>query len=216
MIVTRFAQSALALSLFITLAEPELAVADIVYNVSHSFAANDAGAGTIDITGTITTDGTLGSIGVSNLTMWDLAFSNPGGTQPTFHLTESNSVVDISGGASLTATATTLDFTVPVPAFLEFPQIAFLDLIGGPDISWIYLAQNFGTPFFETSVTLDTDGNGPLAFTRHLTTIDPMLEPEMGDLTGGAGVQGVPEPASLSICFLGAVGLAGLGYRRRK
>ena len=196
--------------------------ATIIYNVSHSFAANgplNLGAGTIDIGGTITSDGTLGAISTANLVSWNIDFSNPGGTQTTFNLTQANSMFNIAGGASLTATATTLDFTVPVDPGFGFPQINLFDTVGGPDISWSYLGQNFLAPgaFLEIEVILDSDGNGALPFTQHKTTIDPHTTPFMGDLTGGAGVGSpVPEPSTLTLLGIGAFALVGYGRRRRQ
>lgn len=206
--VKNLVRMALVWGAFWTLSQQ--AAADIIYEVDETFSANDAGAGLIRIMGTITTDGTLGTLGQANLVDFGLEFSNPGGAQPSYTLTPANSIVDISDGAYLSATANQLDFVVPIPAvqFSTFPQILFSDNVGGPDISWRILSQDFGTPDAEIRVQLDTDGNGPLANTVHLTSINPML----GPVTYVASTQVVPEPGSAGLLlFAGAL----FGWARR-
>ncbi|MCA9136696.1 MAG: hypothetical protein KDB00_08055 [Planctomycetales bacterium] len=197
-----------------------------VYGISHSFLANSVdnlGTGSIDINGTITTDGTLGLLSVSNITAWDLVFSNPGGTQTNFTLNQLNSVLDVSDGASLTATTTSLDFEIPLatPSFATFPTVQFSDSVGGPDILWRIMAEHDGTTHrFFTEVILDSDGNGALPYTRHLTEVFGSTTPLQGNLigsgSGGSGGSGgqVPEPSSLLIWSL--IGFVGMRRTRVK
>lgn len=66
----------------------------------------DQTVGSGSVTGTITTDGTLGTLTASNISAWDLNLAGPGAS---LNLTNSNSALEFVG-ADLSATATDLFF----------------------------------------------------------------------------------------------------------
>jgi hypothetical protein len=88
--------------LFAALGAPTVVRADITYDFDLT-----VGAGSVS--GTITTDGTIGGIGAGNIAGWNLTLAD--GTN-TLVLTPFNSSVTVSGccGGALTATPTDLAF----------------------------------------------------------------------------------------------------------
>jgi len=76
--------------------------ADVTYSVSQSIGA--AGS----VTGSITTDGSTGVLGTSNIVDWNLVLND--GTNPTFTLAGSSNSEEEVIGSDLTATATQLLF----------------------------------------------------------------------------------------------------------
>ena len=94
------------------------ASAAIVYNVNQTVQTGG-------VTGTITTDGTIGSIGSGNITAWNLILS---GGAATFNLTNGNSGVFVTVPSHVTATAQNLffDYDTPNNGYLLF-QVSFGD-----------------------------------------------------------------------------------------
>src|SRR5260370_24568371 len=92
----------IALALSAILAPTALRASDITYTVNQT-----VGAGSV--TGFITTDGTIGTLGTADIVNWDLTLND--GTNPVFVLlgpTSGNNSGEEIAGADLTASATQL------------------------------------------------------------------------------------------------------------
>ena len=166
------------------------ASAAIVYNVNQTVQTGG-------VTGTITTDGTIGSIGSGNITAWNLILS---GGAATFNLTNGNSGVFVTVPSHVTATAQNLffDYDTPNNGYLLF-QVSF----GDATRYWCN-AAGVGTSTCFQGATVTPQSIG-----------DPSLQVE-----ARSGVQiiatagGVPEPAAWALMLAG-FGLTGAAMRRR-
>src|SRR5581483_1130915 len=90
--------------------------APITYNVNQTIGLGG-------VTGTIQTDGTIGTLATGNFTAWDLTLNGDGAT---YHITNADSVVLVVG-TSATATATDISFNYSGGSgdFLLFQQGLF-------------------------------------------------------------------------------------------
>jgi hypothetical protein len=123
-------------------APTQLRADDIQYTVSQSLPAGG-------ITGTITTDGTLGSLALADIVGWNLTITSYSSSET---LTQSNSTV-VSGpvdGLSATSTALTSDFPDATFGYLKFaatsPTEGFVVwVVGNAPGSDGYIAANATT-----------------------------------------------------------------------
>ena len=107
---SRSLSCALFLSVFLS---AESALGAITYNLNHSFpvTGGDAGSATLTVTGTITTDGTLGNIFSNSFTDWSNTFESD--NLPAVTAIPSNSTWDSLNGLSFRATNTELFLRIP-------------------------------------------------------------------------------------------------------
>jgi hypothetical protein len=84
------------------------AAADIIYNVNRTILLGS-------VSGTITTDGTIGTLATNDITNWNLTLNGPGAFP--FNITNLNSGVEVIGN-DLSADATNLTFNFSGPSGL--------------------------------------------------------------------------------------------------
>ena len=165
--------------------------APIMYSVNQTLGAGSA-------VGTITTDGTIGTLASADIVAWSLTL-NDGTNTVLVQNGANNSYAVITGGA-LTATSTDLffnfsgpssDFSIATPGAnpAVWGQLCYTNFSNcwGPAGVGVYNVGGDGQ-----SVYISQAGSHVIA-------------------TGGTSV--VPEPATLTLLGLG---LAGLGFARRK
>lgn len=159
-----------------------------------TYTLNDA-VGSGGITGTITTNGAIGTLSESDLTAWNVIVSD--GTN-AFDLTGTNSTLSV-GGADLSASTTQLLFDFGDVAggylFMQSPQIGE----NGPYACFI---SNF-PGCFETSAivlnsTFGTDGPG-----------NPYAAMTGDQVIGSA----IPEPGTVLLLGMGLAGFLAIGRR---
>ena len=178
------------LTMATALAFASTASAAIVYNVNQTVQAGG-------VVGTITTDGTLGSIGSGNITAWNLNLS---GGAATFNLNNGNSGVFLTVPSHVTATAQNLffDYGTPDNGYLLF-QVSF-----GSGAQYWCNAAGIGTSTCFQGATVTPQ-----------SIFDPSVQVEARtgvQIIATAGA--VPEPAAWGLMLAG-FGLTGAAMRRR-
>ena len=178
------------LTMATALAFASTASAAIVYNVNQTVQAGG-------VVGTITTDGTLGSIGSGNITAWNLNLS---GGAATFNLNNGNSGVFLTVPSHVTATAQNLffDYGTPDNGYLLF-QVSF-----GSGAQYWCNAAGIGTSTCFQGATVTPQ-----------SIFDPSVQVEARtgvQIIATAGA--VPEPAAWALMLAG-FGLTGAAMRRR-
>jgi hypothetical protein len=181
--------------------------APITYAVSE-FNQDPATLKGVGIGGSITTDGTLGSIGLDNIIDWNLIATavDPGaGITIFFNLASTNSELGTAVNITATANALTLGLAGLDPIITP-PGDLFFDA-NGNSIEFSALPPVGGVPartLFEVTGGLDGFGRT----TDGLTFADGKVIPETPTTT--------PLPAALPLFATGLGGLGLLGWRRKR
>jgi len=168
--------------------------AAITYLISDNAGIPSDPQGGLFLTGSITTNGTIGTLSSVNIAAWNLNISGHG---QLVTYTEFNSHFTLTGSA-LTATATALSFNYT--ATLGYSLQFFLDGGTGPGITWM----------------ADGDLRG-----RFALSFDPLVEGEVEFRPGIVSYPvsppaAVPLPAALPLFATGLGVLGLLGWRRKR
>ena len=162
--------------------------ATIVYNVDQTI-----GLGTV--TGTISTNGDLGVLDLSDITAFSLTVSGPGAS---VLLDQGNSII-AGSGTNFSATATSLSFNYGGAAgYLLFQLGQF-----GTGMKYYCNASVEGTCFQGASAI-------PESFNSPSAQVEARGDSQIIGTVGGT----VPEPASWAL-MVGGFGLVGAALRRR-
>lgn len=172
------------------LAASPLAAASIVYNVNQTIADGS-------VVGTITTDGSFGTLAAADVTGFHLTVTGIGASVV---LTDADSIV-VNTGANLTATASKLLFDYSGPAgFLDFQQGPF-----GTGMKYYCNASSLSACLQGASAVPESY-NGPSAQFQARTGLQTIAT--------ATAVGGVPEPATWALALAGFA-LTGSMMRRR-
>jgi PEP-CTERM motif len=176
----------LLLAVLLTVCAPLSLASPVVYSLSDH-------VGTDSISGTITTDGTIGVLASGDITSFILTFSD-GISDVTF--TESPFSIDIEGsGVTASSTSLTIDYGITGNFFLQ-------NVSGGPP----YYCLSGGT-----TICGNLSGSG--AFLDGGNNEMDVSRSGIQDFASIAAVGAVPEPELLSLVGLG---MAAISVARRK
>jgi hypothetical protein len=190
--------------------------APITYTFTPEAAVGGDFGDTYAMTGSVTTDGTIGPILEANILSWSYTVSINGVPTATEHAGAATAQVVMYDGQAV-ATATTLTLAYPnQPDYQDYtgPQITFSE---GTNAN--YYSLNFGTQEYESlspiqyywqtfeSLSHSTLQSSATAHFQVLTTSVLPTEPFVF-------ATAAPEPSSIALLAIGAIGLAALARRR--
>jgi|ERR1035437_8204421 hypothetical protein len=168
--------------------------------VATTYNVSDA-AGSLFLTGSITTDGHIGALLPGNILGWDLTIGGP--SNPSIIMTSSNSTLAIDG-TDLVATSRNLyfDFTDASSEGAFSVQGAISTNLGG----FVYISVGYNL--------LNGSGEPAIAYLQlqdyYPSPITEFRYPSSDQVIATA----VPETATWAMMLLGFTGLGFLGYRR--
>jgi len=174
------------LGLVIALAPSEVN-ADLTYNIDNY--PNLQGGFTLS--GTLTTNGSMGDINATNFSKWDIAINGPGGPN---ELTQLNSSITAN---DLIATATTITLD---PAYVEFNGFTYFSIMYTVNTNGFVEAGDFGGPY--------TAGGFPSGGWNSGF-------PSPYEIASIQSTPVVPEPSAITIAAIGAVAFIAYGWYRR-
>ncbi|MCW6506693.1 hypothetical protein [Lichenifustis flavocetrariae] len=165
--------------------------APITYNINQTIGSGS-------VVGSIGTDGTLGSLGASNVVDWTLTLTSG---MASYVLTSSNSAV-VGSGADLMATSSQLlfDYSGTDGGYLLFQQ----GLYSGNHYYCDAAAGNFAC---SQGATVAPESNSSPSFQNVGLS---------GNVVIGTAVSSVPLPAALPLFGVAVLTLAGLGYGKSR
>ncbi len=173
--------------------------ADMIYNINDT-----VGFGTVS--GTITTNGTLGILVTADIIDWNLSLNNGFGT--TLNLTGPSAITPIEGvevlGNSLTASSTNLSYDFGGTGFFLIQENGL---------------GNGGTYFCEAGFSQATCfAGGESDFPGFAFSADQQFEAHAGDVSIGTAstlsTSPTPEPSSVFLLFTAILGLGLLARKR--
>jgi hypothetical protein len=191
------------LSLVLTFVPARDGRADLTYNI-QSYGSLQMG---YSLTGTITTDGTIGALASTDIIAWTYTISTSGILTPdTESSTAPGSFADITGSGALLASATEL--TMPFPAQVTYDQL----LLGTTGHGFIAWARN----------SIDPPGQPHDLYIaqRQLPEFDLFWDAEAPYPPGIGGANWIiaqaPEPDTLTVAMLTCACIAVVEWTRRR
>jgi PEP-CTERM motif len=178
---------------------PTLA-APITYTLTGDLLGNYEGLGSGALTGTITTDGTIGNLSSSDIVQWtiNIAYGSYSNT-----ITQANSVVGkYTGTSGLSATSTELSFQFSSASgynYFEFSRPSYVSGLYADYVDW--QGSSFGSS--SNNLFASADGVG-YAETSGQTGLQVIAQ-----------VAAVPEPSTWAMMLLGFCGLGFMAYRKK-
>lgn len=160
-----------------------------VYTINRTIGAGS-------VTGSVTTDGTLGALAAANITGWTLTLSEGG---DTFGLTTGNSGLLVNGILTATATQLLFDFAAPGRVLFQTPAA---DDLGNP----FWCLEGFATDCAIAGAGESVRASGPTTPFESTTYASEQV-------IGTRELATVPAPGALAVF---AIGLAGLALARRR
>lgn len=175
------------------LSQAQLAsAAPITYSVNQAIGPGSA-------VGTITTDGTIGTLAAVNITGWSLTLND--GTNTVLVQTGSNNSAAFVTGSALTATATNLLFNYGAGPASDFN----ISTPGAPLPFWGQICYtNFSNCWGPAGVGVYNVGGSNQSV---------YVAQSGQQVIASGGTAAVPEPAALALI---GIGLLGLGFSRRR
>ena len=191
-----------------------VAHANTVYPVNLTITSGDLTGNPLQtdtLLGSITTDGTIGVISISNIVSYDLNLIDDLNPANSVDLTPTNStiVADVGGALSATATGLIYDYSVAGGGFLiqanspgVFSGYSYFCLASG--YSPCAVGETISPQYYSFDGVDLVGANAPVG-------TQPLAPPTGG---GGGAAAVTPEPASLALLGTGA--LAGVATLRRR
>jgi hypothetical protein len=180
-------------------------------DITYSFSDYSALEGGYTLTGSITTDGTIGAITGRDITSWNFSITNGTNTYAA-----SGNSVDFSSSGSGYLQATSTAITMAIPSSGNNIDLQFQEEQEN-DLSVTYERANnlFGETF--DAYQAYNEPNGPNNyFFNNLHYSNNLSLGANNPWTIATASAAVPEPSSLVMAGLGLAGLAGYGWRRRR
>ena len=181
-----------ALALALAVGVPAISSAGVIFDVDQTVGAGG-------VTGTITTDGTLGALVSANLVDWNLTL-NDGTT--TFLLTAANSEVAFILGAALSETTSRLLFDTASGGIVLFQNPS----IGSGQNFWCLDNPSGSCNSLPGTESLRINGAAQSSPWQGIVVI--------GAMEGAPPPAAVAQPATVVLLGLGLVGVALLSARR--
>jgi hypothetical protein len=198
----RFVLAMAAIALLLAL--PRVAEANITYSIQN-YSADQGG---LTLTGSITTDGTIGDLATSDILSWTYTITAAGGSTGTASSTDSGAGITLLENVVASQSSITLAF--PDADATEVVNQLRLDTPPGAGSANLDYVRELYAPGSNT-----TDPHNFYIGSAHNVGNWNNMDPAMGGTNPWVIATAVPEPSSLILAGPGALGLIGCRLARR-